>query len=116
LDRNGGDALAGVLCSQCGEEVYRILEGRCFPCWRNDNLVTVEEIETKAMQREASAIDRKNLRQLADEVAQGKKGMWIEEVICHHCQNPASMVVVNNGGNKPSQVKVLCTLCKTYWV
>ena len=51
------DPYAGVLCSTCGEEVYRILEGRCFKCWRGDNLGAVEDIEYKAMrpklQREA---------------------------------------------------------------
>ena len=113
MDRNSGDALAGVLCSQCGGEVYRILEGRCFPCWRNDNLVTIEEIETKAMQREANASDRKSLHELAENISQGRKGMWVEEVACHRCQSPAHLMVINSGDNKPSDIRMLCPQCKT---
>ena len=43
------DPWSGVICTQCGDEVYRILEGRCFRCVRGDNLEAVEDIEYKAM-------------------------------------------------------------------
>jgi hypothetical protein len=39
----------GVACKTCNEEVFRVLEGRCFRCWRGDNLETVEDIEYKAV-------------------------------------------------------------------
>ena len=58
------DPWAGVICSQCGEEVYRILEGRCFRCWRGDNLEAVEDIEYKAV-----------LPKLRKEA--GKHGLWV---------------------------------------
>ena len=39
----------GVACKTCNEEVFRVLEGRCFRCWRGDNVEAVEEIEYKAV-------------------------------------------------------------------
>jgi hypothetical protein len=95
--------------------VARFLEGRCFPCWYSENVVTVEELEGRAVIRQANADSRQQLRQQAIAIAGGRKGMWLKEVNCHHCQNEATMVVVGNG-DKLAQVKVLCAGCKTYWL
>ena len=53
----------GVACKTCSEEVFRVLEGRCFRCWRSDNLEAVEDIESKAV--------LPKLRKEAD-----KHGLW----------------------------------------
>ena len=95
--------------------VERVLADRCFPCWCYENVVTVEELEQSSVIRRANSDSRQQLRQLADEIAGKQKGMWLEEVACHHCQNEATMVVVGNG-DRPAQVKVLCTECKTCWL
>ena len=120
-------------CSHCGEErigtsknrivfsrvelaaVKRFLKDRCFSCWYYENVVTVEELEGQAVIRRANADSRQQLRQQANEIAGARKGMWLEEVNCHHCQNEATMVVVGNGDNF-AQVKVLCSQCRTYWL
>lgn len=96
--------------------IERVLEDRCFPCWKYDNVIGLHELEERAAVRQANADQRQQLRELAEEVADGRKGMWLEEVKCHHCRDDATMVVVGNGGIKPSQVKVLCRQCKTYWL
>ena len=96
-------------------DVERILAGRCFPCWCYENVVTVEELEQSAVIRRANSDSRQQLRQRADEIAGKRQGMWLEEVACHHCQNDAMMVVASSG-DRPAQVKVLCTECKTCWL
>ena len=95
--------------------VERILAEHCFPCWCYENVVTVEELEERAVIRRANVSTRQQLRQRADEIAGNRKGMWLEEVACHHCQNDAMMVVASSG-DRPAQVKVLCTECKTCWL
>ena len=95
--------------------VEQILADRCFPCWHYENVVTVEELEQSAVIRRANSDSRQQLRQRADEIAGKQKGMWLEEIACHHCQNDATMVVVGNG-DRPAQVKVLCSECKTCWL
>ena len=120
-------------CSHCGEErvatgnsrivftddelamVERFLGGRCFPCWKHENVVSFEELAQAAATRKASADSRRHLRQQAHEIARERRGMWLEQINCHHCQNEATMVVVGNG-DKLAQVKVLCSRCKTYWL
>ena len=126
-------SFSNPLCPHCGEPralkvpnrivfsrvelagVKRILEGRCFPCWEWEHVVTREELEASAVIRRANADSRQQLRQQANGIAGARKGMWLEEVNCHHCQNEATMVVVGNG-DKFAQVKILCSQCRTYWL
>lgn len=96
--------------------IERVLADRCFPCWKYDNVIGLRELEQRAVVRQANADYRQQLRELAEKVAGGRRGLWLEEVKCHHCQDEATLVVVGNGGIKPSQVKVLCRQCKTYWL
>ena len=122
-----------LVCEGCGEpralkvpnrivfsrvelaSIKRFLKDRCFPCWYYENVVTAEELEGQAVIRRANADSRQQLRQQANEIAGARKGMWLEEINCHHCQSEAMMVVVGNGDNF-AQVKVLCAGCKTYWL
>ena len=124
---------SGCKCPHCGElrggpgrfrtvfsdaeliDIERILEGRCFLCWKHEHVVTAEEREQQLVVYRTNSAMRQQLRQMAQEIAGNQKGMWLEEVICHHCHDEATMVVVGHGG-KPAQVKVLCSQCKTYWL
>lgn len=36
-------AAAGVICSQCGREVYRSRDGLCFPCWDQKHEIEVRD-------------------------------------------------------------------------
>ena len=96
--------------------IERVLADRCFPCWKYDNVIGLQELGERAAVRQANAYGRQQLRELAEEVASGRKGLWLEEVKCHHCQEDATMVVVGNGDTKATQVKMLCRQCKTYWL
>ena len=117
-----GDSRAGrdryrILFSQAELAIIkRVLADRCFPCWKYDNVIGLHELEERAAVRQANANQRQQLHELAEKVADGRKGMWLEEIKCHHCQDDATMVVVGNGGTKASRVKVLCRQCKTYWL
>jgi hypothetical protein len=123
-----------TVCPSCGESragkdryrilfsqtelavIERVLADGCFPCWKYSNVIGLQELEERAAVRQANVDSRQQLRELAKEVAGGRKGLWFEEVKCHHCQEDATMVVVGNGGIKPSQVKVLCRQCKSHWL
>ena len=53
----------GVACKTCNQEVFRVLEGQCFPCWRGAGEEVLEDIEYKAV--------LPKLRKEAD-----KHGLW----------------------------------------
>jgi len=130
VDNQGRATLVpGVACDECGENVYRLLEGHCLPCWRQ----LVRGVQTRrcgdlcvdsdplacdgcpAAIRHANDDYRGQLRAQAEEMVGGTKDVRFEEIVCHHCQNGATLMAVGNGGAKP-QAKVLCAGCKTTWV
>lgn len=37
------DKAAGVICSECGREVFRARDGLCIPCWEKKHEVEVRD-------------------------------------------------------------------------
>jgi len=41
----------GVPCSECGEESFRILDGKCLRCFENVKTVSEDKLEKRAIFR-----------------------------------------------------------------
>jgi len=41
--RDNWDKAAGVICSNCGREVFRARDGLCMPCWEQSHEIEVRD-------------------------------------------------------------------------
>lgn len=51
IEDDNWDAAAGVMCSSCGQESFRVKDGLCFPCYEQRTVEGVEKAEVKRVKR-----------------------------------------------------------------
>lgn len=71
------DKARGVICAQCGQEVWRIRNGICLPCHYNNDSVMAEKQGVKKEKR----MYRRALNSGTISLAQLKKGELPEDSV-----------------------------------
>lgn len=51
IDEDDWDKGAGLICNQCGNESFRIIEGMCTQCWNEAEARRIEVLERKSEKR-----------------------------------------------------------------